>query len=96
MQQALGLSSTSVVNYWMHILQRAGRITWSEGHSRTVQIVGDDVNDLVIHLTGDEARMVREAMGNDEPKTILMQVVRDRLPGLVRTDHADRTKVSGG
>lgn len=93
MQTGLALSSTSVANYWTHRLQQMGRITWEEGASRTVRIIDDDVVDLVIHLTRDEARMVGEAMGDDEPKTVLMQAVRDRLSGLVPMAQVDGTKV---
>ena len=74
MQQGLGLASTSVTNWWMHVLQNAGRITWMEGQSRTVQIVGDDV----IHLTGDEAKMVRAV--TDDPKGMLMRAIRAFAP----------------
>ncbi len=84
MQDDLCISSTSVVNYRMRILQRAGRITWSEGASRTVRVIGDPVG-LVIRLTGDEASAIRDLIGDGDPKALLMQAVTDYANGLVPT-----------
>lgn len=76
MQHGLEISSTSVVNYRMHILRRAGRLEWEEGLSRTVRVVGLDANGIVIKLSGDEARMFHDAVGPGDPKTLLMEAIR--------------------
>lgn len=81
MQAGLGLSSSSVVNYWMNVLRNAERITWWEGASRTVRVVGDEV----IRLTYDEARAIHDLVGDGDPKTLLMRAVTDYANGLVPT-----------
>ena len=80
-QAGLGLSSTSVANYWMKVLRNAERLTWWEGASRTVRVVGDEV----IHLTYDEARAIRDLVGDGDPKTLLIQAATDFANGLVPT-----------
>lgn len=79
MQNGLGISSVSVVNYRMHILKRAGRLTWQEGLNRTVRVVDPDNDGIVIRLTGDEARMFHSAVGPGDPKALIMEAIRRDL-----------------
>ena len=79
MQDGLEISSTSVVNYRMHILQRAGRLTWEEGLNRTVCLIDVDDDGIVIQLSGDEARMFHDVVGPGDPKTLLMEVIHRNL-----------------
>jgi SOS-response transcriptional repressor LexA len=89
MQDGLGISSTAVVNYRMHILKREGRLEWQEGLSRTVRVVDlkddgiaahkADNDGIVIRLTGDEARLFHTTMGPGDPKALIMEAVRRDL-----------------
>lgn len=74
MGDELGISSTSVVSYRMHILQREGRLTWEEGRSRTVRVIDVD-GGIVIRLSGEEARMFHDAVGHGDPQTLLMEAI---------------------
>ncbi len=91
LQLGLGLSSTSVVANWMWVLRNQERITWVDGQNRTVRVIGDEI----IHLTYDEARMLRDLVGDADPKAVLMRAARDHANGLVPTATADGTMASG-
>jgi SOS-response transcriptional repressor LexA len=79
MQHALGISSTSVVNYRMHILRREGRLEWEDGLSRTVRVVDHSADRIVIRLADDDATMFRDAVGLGDPKTLIMEAIRRGL-----------------
>lgn len=79
MQDGLEISSTSVVNYRMNILRREGRLEWEEGLSRTVRVVNHSMDNIVIRLEGDDAKMFRDAVGDGDPKTLIMEAVRRDL-----------------
>ena len=38
-QRGLGISSSSVVDYWLHRLSKEGRLTWQWGKVRTLRVV---------------------------------------------------------
>lgn len=85
MQDALGISSTSVVNYRMNILRREGRLEFEEGLSRTVRVADHSTDCIVIRLAGDDATIFRDAVGPGDPKTLIMEAIRRGLRTEVHT-----------
>jgi SOS-response transcriptional repressor LexA len=94
-QAACHISSTSVVNYHLGILETDGRIVRAvDGQSRGIRLTGDEAG-LTLHFTPDEAERLR-AWGGDDPKGRILAMRGTRIPEAHQPSLSGALESSGG